>query len=335
MGRGVTAMARQRAERLLRWYPREWRARYGEEFTELLVAELEEQPRSFRRSIDVARSGFTARLATAGLAGQPLDGDAGGAGRRSLATLVAALSIFSVLAIALWAQLTIGWQWAPPATSATTLAMVVMSLGILIVGALCLLAVAPVVWLALRSLSARWRQLLGPIALVIGGVVVLVVGTHHFANGWPGTRGHPWAEQGFVPGGVAAYAWASTLFVTSYWLHPAALSQFPGGEVAWMIVSPCATAAVIIGATRIVRRVDFPPGVIRYERRLGLLAAVTTAIFFTGAALWVVDGGPGPRNLFHIGSIDIVELVALALLVFVAARAAGRVKTDRAPMARA
>ena len=47
-----------------------------------------------------------------------------------------------------------------------------------------------------------------------------------------------------VPGGVAAYAWASTLFVTSYWLHPAALGHFPGAELAWMVASPLALAAV-------------------------------------------------------------------------------------------
>ncbi|HUE06941.1 MAG TPA: hypothetical protein VMP41_05910 [Acidimicrobiales bacterium] len=328
----MSASVRQRAERQVRWYPKEWRARYGEEFTELLVAELEERPRSLRRDVDLARSGLTARVAAAGLGGQPLEAE--GSGRRSLATLAAALSVFSVVAVALWAQLTIGWQWAPPATRATSLAMVVMSVGILAVGTLCLLAIAPVAWVALRSIATRWRHLLGPVGLVVGALVVLAVGTHHFANGWPGTRGHPWTEQGIVPGGVAAYAWASTLFVTSYWLHPAALAHFPGGEVAWMLVSPVAVAALIVGATRIVRRVDLSSRVIRYERRLGLLAAMTTALYLTGAALWIVDGGAGPRNLFHIGSIDNVELAALALLVFVAGRAAGRVTTGNAPMAR-
>jgi hypothetical protein len=328
----VTADARHRAGRLLRWYPRGWRARYGEEFTELLVAELVERPRSFRRSADLARSGLTARLAAAGLAGQPLEADA--SGRRSLATLTAALSVFSVVALALWAQLTIGWQWAPPTTRATSLAMVVMSVSILVIGALSVVAVTPVAWLALRSLPGRWRHILGPIGLVVAGLVVLAVGTHHFANGWPGTRGHPWADQGIVPGGVAASAWASTLFVTSYWLHPAALVHFPGGEIAWMIVSPLATVSLIVGATRIVRRLDLPKNVVRYERRLGLVAAVTTAIFLTGAALWVVDGGPGPRDLFHIGSIDIVELTILALLVLVVGRAAGRVRAADAPVAR-
>jgi hypothetical protein len=137
-----------------------------------------------------------------------------------------------------------------------------------------------------------------------------------------------------VPGGVAAYAWASTLFVTTYWLHPVALARFPAGEVAWMLVSPIAVGALIVGATRVVRRVDLSARVVRYERRLGLLAAVTTAIFFTGAALWVVDGGPGPRNLFHIGSIDVVELAALALMAVVAGRAAARTTASDPPPAR-
>ena len=35
----------RRVCRLLRWYPACWRERYGEEFAELLLAELTEQPR--------------------------------------------------------------------------------------------------------------------------------------------------------------------------------------------------------------------------------------------------------------------------------------------------
>jgi hypothetical protein len=35
----------ERAGRLLRWYPRAWRDRYGEEFTELLISDIEERPR--------------------------------------------------------------------------------------------------------------------------------------------------------------------------------------------------------------------------------------------------------------------------------------------------
>ena len=50
---------------LLRWYPRGWRARYGDEFAELLLAELAERPRGWRRTADVvaeraARPGWPA-----------------------------------------------------------------------------------------------------------------------------------------------------------------------------------------------------------------------------------------------------------------------------------
>jgi hypothetical protein len=154
----------------------------------------------------------------------------------------------------------------------------------------------------------------------------LIVGTHHFANGWPGTGGHPWTHQGMVPGGVAAYAWASTLFVTSYWLHPAALLHFPGPELGYMLLSPLATLSVIVGSSKIVHRLVLTPGVLRFERRLGVLVALAMGLFLTGAALWVVDGGPGPRNLFHIGAINIMELVLLALTSALALRAAERAR---------
>jgi hypothetical protein len=34
------AGAERRARRLLRWYPKEWRLRYGEEFTQLLTDDI-------------------------------------------------------------------------------------------------------------------------------------------------------------------------------------------------------------------------------------------------------------------------------------------------------
>jgi hypothetical protein len=84
-------------------------------------------------------------------------------------------------------------------------------------------------------------------------------------------------------------------------------------------------AAVIAGASRVVRRIELSARILRYEKRLGVLAAVVTALYLGGAALWITDGGPGPRGLFHIGSIDVVELAAMALLVIAAGRAAERV----------
>ena len=163
--------------------------------------------------------------------------------------------------------------------------------------------------------------------LVAVGLVLLIVGTHHFANGWPGTGGHPWTHQGMVPGGVAAYAWASTLFVTSYWLHPVALLRFPGPELGFMLLSPLATVSVIVGSSKVVHRLTLQPRVLRFERALGIGVALSMGLFLTGAALWVIDGGPGPRNLFHIGAIDVIELVVLALTSVLALRAAEQARS--------
>jgi hypothetical protein len=55
--------AERRARRLLRWYPKAWRDRYGEEFTELLIDDIGERPRSWSRMLDVARRGMSARVA--------------------------------------------------------------------------------------------------------------------------------------------------------------------------------------------------------------------------------------------------------------------------------
>lgn len=83
-----------RAARLLRWYPKAWRARYGDEFAELPIADIAERPRSAARRLDVARGGTVARLAGVGLCGF---GDRDVAA--SLATLGCSLAVFLVLGV--------------------------------------------------------------------------------------------------------------------------------------------------------------------------------------------------------------------------------------------
>ena len=77
---------------LLRWYPASWRARYGEEFAELLQAELAEQPRNWYRTADVITSGMLARCSSAGLTSHQLP--AAEQGRAGLASAGCALAAF-------------------------------------------------------------------------------------------------------------------------------------------------------------------------------------------------------------------------------------------------
>jgi hypothetical protein len=241
--------------RLLRCYPKSWRARYGEEFAELLTSELSERPASRWRTANVVWSGLLARLTSAGLTSHPLPPS--DQARTGLAAFGWAITVFIAFGSAMWSQLTIGWQWAPPDSLGTTTAMIVMSTVMLVFVVLALLAAAPIVGLVLRRSVARQAQgLVRPSLLVALAAALLILGARHFGNGWPGTGGHHWSHQGLVPGGVAAFLWASTLSISTYWVHPAALLRFPPAELAWMCASPCALVGAVLGTTKIIGRLE-------------------------------------------------------------------------------
>ena len=324
---------RERAARLLRCYPRAWRARYGEEFTELLVADLAERPRSPARTADVIRGGIVVRLTEAGLCGFAPDGAerAGRRARASLASLACCAAVFLGFGTAMWSQLAIGWQWSAPDTAAAV-ATVVMSVAMLALAALALLAALPVARAVVaRAVAARIadgrirgrvRDLFGPSVLFLAGLTVMVVGSRHFGNGWPGTGGHPWTRPGPVPGGVAAFSWASTLSVSSFWAHPAALAAFPAAEVTWMALSPLALACLVTGAAAVVRRTELSPAALRFETRLARAACLTMAVFLGAGCVWIADRAPGPGSLFRPGAIDVAGLAVMALALATAWQAA-------------
>lgn len=308
--------------RLLRWYPASWRERYGEEFAELLRADLAERPRAWCRTADLARCGLTARLASAGLAGGP----AGLAAVTStcLGTLTGSLAVFLTFGITMWAQLATGWQWAQPASAATTVAMLVMSSSLLLLAVLALLAAVPAAWAAIRA-SARGQasRLRVPLLLASAGALVLVIGGRHFGNGWPGTGGHWWPHQGLAPGGVAAFGWAATLSVTSYWAHPAMLASFPPAELAWMAASPAAMICLAAGTVQLVGRLEWSPRILRYETWTGRAAVAGMTAFLGGALCWVGQNGPS-QALFHAGNIDAAGIAAMAIALAAGWRAISR-----------
>jgi hypothetical protein len=296
----------------LHWYPRPWRERYGDEFSEVLLADMAERPRSWQRALDVARRGTAARFGVGGAVHA----------EARLAAFVCSGSVFALFGIAIWAQLAIGWQWSRPSAPATSVAIVAMGCLLALFAVLAVAGFVPLLWTVLKACArGRGRALVGPFAVFLAGVVVAVLGARHFAAGWPGTGGHPWAQQHLLPGRLAALAWAETLSVTSYWAHPSALLGFPPDELLWMAASPVALVAAVAGGARMIRRLELSPRILRFEFVLARLACGAMIAFVAAACCWIAAGGTGPRNLFHVGAIDFAAVAAMVAALLVARRA--------------
>jgi hypothetical protein len=334
------AAARHRAAQLLLWYPRPWRERYGAEFTELLVSDMAERPGSLGRTLDVAKGGLLARLAGAGLTSAGLtmhSGDPAAArGRQvaaSLGSLGAASAVFLIVGAAQWSQLLIGWVWAArrqPGTTAPLLAAdrnatLGISAAVIALLALGVLAALPVLVTVAASLAApgfaaQRARLAIPTVTLIGALTGLVIGGRSLENNWVGTGG----LHSPVPGGLAAFIWAVTLFVSAYWAHPGALTTFPGAELAWMQLSPLLLAVAVASAVILVRRAGLSPRLARFEARLGLACCAVMTAFLALCAAWLAADGPlaGGTALFHAGWINVASTGVLALTLTVAFGAA-------------
>jgi len=318
-GAADSPAARRRVRRLLRWYPPSWRRRYGDEFAELLLAEMAEQPSSARRTVNVIGNGLLARLTGAGLTSHELP--RADQMRVGLATLGTALAAFGAFAVAMLAQLATGWQWTSPQSASATAGTLILAVAVGCMAVIGAAAVVPVAWLSARAIAAGQRRLARPAVLAGVSAAVLVVGTRHFQNGWPGTGGTG-PHHLVVPGGLAAFGWASTLSVSSYWVHPGLLARFPLPEVAWMAASPLALAGVAAGLVMVVRRLDLPARLLRYLTVLALAASLVAVPVLVGAASWVLGHGPGQAGLFRPGLVNGVGLVIMATALVVAMRAA-------------
>ena len=275
-----------------------------------------------------------------GLAGFPLSGASTGEGgtaadphrqaRASLGTLGAALAVCLAFGAAMQSQLTIAWEWSttgvpsaadpdPPFIPlAGGFATLVTSAAMAAILVLAIAAAIPVmVTVAVRLVTGGGRRLALPAAVFAAAAAILFTGGRQFENGWVGTGGH----DGLIPGGVAAFEWATSLWVSAYWAHPGALAAFPLAERVWMAVTPFALAAAALAAATVVRRAGLSARVLTFEARLAAAACAVTGIFLVGVAYWVATGSEG-APLFHPGLIDVAATGALALALAAAVRAA-------------
>ena len=280
----------------------------------------------------MAKGGLLARLAGAGLTGAALavhSGDRAAARARhvaaSLGTLGAASALFLIVGAAQWSQLLIGWVWAArrqqPGTAAPLLAAgrnatLGASAAIIALLALGVLAALPVLVtvaarLAAPGPAAQRIRLAVPAVTLVAALTALVIGGRSLENNWIGTGG----LHSPVPGGLAAFVWAVTLFVSAYWAHPGMLAAFPGAELTWMELSPLLLAVAVASAVILVRRAGLSPRLARFEARLGLACCAVMTAFLALCAAWLAADGPlaGGTALFHAGWINVASTAVLAL----------------------
>ncbi len=322
------ATAHERRVRcLLRWYPSSWRARYGEEFAELLLADMADRPRNWTRTADVAASGLLARCTLAGLTSHELSPPE--QIRAGLATLGCALAALVAFGLFLLAQLATSWQWAataPPTAATGTLVMAAAAVALGLIG---LAAAVPVGW-RVAVIARSDGRLARPAVIALGCATLLVCCARHFENGWPGTGGVG-AEHHLVPGGLAAFGWASTLSVSAYWAHPRLWGMFPAAEMAWMVLSPVAWTGLIAGCVAVLRRLVLPTGMLRYLACVAAAATTAAVAFLAGAAVWVL-ASPASAGAFRPGLVDGASLLIMAMAVVVALRVVAGIRRARLAM---
>jgi hypothetical protein len=324
--------AQARAARLVRWYPKEWRTRYGDEFRELLVAQIADQPRSRARTLDVAFGAIMARSAALGLSGTTVDPS--DQPRRSIATVGSAAAIFLTFAVSIWSQLTIARRSAAPPTTTTHTAIIIMTIAVTICVGAAVVGSIPLAWTATRAAARRSDPRLRRGALLfLTGLAVLIAGGLAFHGGWSGTGTHPWSQLSTGPSGPASFLWTSTLSVSAYWAHPTILLSLPASEIAWMVISPLALVVAAVGAAKTVQQLDLSIRLLRFVTRTAQLAIAGLGLFLFGTLTWLLYGGPGPARLFQAGTVDEIGLVVMIAALLVAIRTIQRATTT-APLAR-
>jgi hypothetical protein len=311
----------ERSERLLRWYPRTWRERYGEEFGELLVADLDERPTSARRTVDIACRGLAARASVGGLGGSPVWSP-----QATLATVGIAMAAFVAGGMSLWSQLLVGLRVAPPDGRAVTVGVVVMSVGAIYLAVFAGLAAVPILG-AVVGAARRGdaRRLIVPAVVVLAGVIVLVAGGHLVQAASPGGGAHAWRFDRLLPGRVAGFGWAETLAISAYWAHPSDLMALPTGEVVWMLLSPVALATSLVGGAVVLRRIALSAAALAYEARLARWAVVGMIGYLAAASWWVVGSRTAGNDVFRAGSLDVVLIASMGLALAAAHTATRRI----------
>jgi hypothetical protein len=279
----------RRAERLLTFYPRTWRTRYGAEFVDLMEQSIDDVPHSAKRTTNIAFKSFKVRLADVGLVGPTLQG--ANASGTALGTSTVLAGIFTVFALFYWSSTMVSWNSNPRvatsfAVSLWTAAITVSTL--LLVFTLLALGVI-ILFHALKfSLTKHEKRFVWPLTLFLLATVLVVNGVHQFTRFTIARGGIDWSLTGSAlkqVAGVTQWATQSIIWGPSW---------SGGNTFAQGLLHISTTIAVIVLAFTVaamIRRCDFSLTASRVGVWTTKVLSLAMVLFLLSCAGWEVAGG--------------------------------------------
>lgn len=316
-------VAMRRARRLLRWYPKSWRDRYGEEFADHLEQEFADRPIDLPRAYNIAYKGVVARVGDIGLAYSTLNAER--RNRASVGTTVVPMIFVAVLALNFWSRamgLWSGRRYHPIPVSLTT--------GILTIAeGLILILLAAIIGLivigAIRDLRHhRARPLVGPLVLAAGSGAFLLYclrwvpqELYRYAHGVNGRPGIGLSQPGRALAALGQTAWDTT----QSWVAPWNMSsQNSTSFKVETFLFPVALLFFGLAIALLVRRIQLNQGMVRLIVGAVTLLGTLTGVFLVTYVMWLIFGGPSGNELFwpegsRAGDIYLVLLLLITVMI--------------------
>lgn len=309
--------APRRVSRLLRWYPREWRDAYGDEFAYHLEQEFEDRPVDGRRAVNVACMGLVARMGDIGLSSVDVRPERHI--RVAVSTSFVLSAMAAVFALSFWGRAMIQWNASSKPspsildslatgalTAATGLLIVVLVVTVLSIAAL----------VVRQAFRRRIRPLAKPVflALTSGALLLYVFG--FFSTLLGELRAVPWAHPGLALKALGELGLALTNRLSD--LHNRWINGSSFGRSSVNVLAPLATAVLVavfaVAIASLLRRVEMSHRTERLGALVVTLLGTLTATFFVSCLAWIIVGGSFENRNFALplshlsGGIDLAVL---------------------------
>jgi hypothetical protein len=254
----LMASADRRLTRLLRWYPRSWRQRYGGELQALVEDTYGDAPMPWRDRRSIVRAGLHERVRASGLAGSDDPAE------RVTSGALLVLCAWSVIVIggSAFAKFAEHWDAATPggsrAVPSTAYTAIVVAAGC---GAVLILAAAA----SVMPMFVRFLQ----------------------AGGWPSVRRQVWRAVWVTAGAVLAttgfVAWAHHLGSTN---RNGALWPYGIVTLGWAALIAASIACWTSAVVTTICRLELSDRLLRRLGRLAMLALVPLGVVTLATFVW-------------------------------------------------